>query len=269
MKDFESQKIKSVIKHLLRQKNITYETVADTMECSVPTVTRFLGAEELSLSRLLKLCDIVGIDLADLQRMMKTEEPKEERFTAEQEQFLVKNKNFLAYLIRLYAEETPKQIAEKNKLTQRSTDKYLLGLERQELIKVSAKQKVKPAFKSLPSFGRGPLGKAYYEAFIRNAGLFFINRIAEGFLTKTHDRATENSSISVRTLKVTETSYLQWIKERQNADRAFESLAAFEENTMNDADLMTAVIFDGRTLVPSDYVGLQFLNNTFGAIPNL
>ncbi len=154
MKEFKSQKIKSVLKGLLKKKGITYEELAQQMECSVPTVTRILGTEELSLNRLLELCEIVEIDLAELAVLTQENGEKEEKFTPEQEKFLAKNKNYLGYLLKLFSGETPKQIAEKNSLTQRSTDKYLIQLEKQELIHVTGKQKVKPAFKRFPTFGK-------------------------------------------------------------------------------------------------------------------
>jgi hypothetical protein len=51
VKEFKSQKIKAVIKDLLKKKNITYEDLAEQLECSVPTIKRILGPEELTLNR--------------------------------------------------------------------------------------------------------------------------------------------------------------------------------------------------------------------------
>lgn len=269
MKEFEAQKIKTVLKGLLKRKKITYEGLAESLECSVPTVTRFLGPEELTLTRLLQICEILQVDLADVQNLIASEPPAEEKFTAEQEVFLAKNKNFFAYLMKLFSDETPKQIAEKNKLTSRSTDKYLIGLEKHKLIRVSAKQKVRPAFKTIPMLNYGPLGKTFYEAIIKNAADFFITRITIDMLKPRTEAKLTSSKFSVQTTKVTRASYEAWAAELEKAERAFLRLADFEQNTKPDSELMTAVFVHSRTLVNQNCAELQILDNTFGQIPNL
>lgn len=89
-----------------------------------------------------------------------------------------KNPHYLAYFLALY-QSTPDEIAEKNKLTSRATDKYLLHLEKQELIKVTGKLKVKPVYENIPSFGQGVLAKAYFKNFIQSGADFFISHISK------------------------------------------------------------------------------------------
>ena len=172
MTEFKSQKIKGVIKELLKKKNLTYEDLAADLECSIPTIKRILGPEELTLNRLLQLCEIVDIDLADLENLTADTEVKEEKFTEEQESFLAKNQNYFAYLLKLLSDKTPTEIAQTHNLNQRSTDKYLIGLEKLELIRVTGKQKVKPIFKRGPTLGNGPLAKAHFGNFINSAATF-------------------------------------------------------------------------------------------------
>jgi transcriptional regulator with XRE-family HTH domain len=267
MKDFEAQKIKTVLKALLRKKRLTYQDLASALKCSVPTVTRILGPEELSLSRLLQLCEILDVDLADLQNLVSQERETPPKFTPEQEVFLAKNQGHLAYFTRLLKNETPKQIAEKFKLTQRATDKYLVALERLGLIKVSAKQKIKPVFKDMPAFGVGPLGRAFYEAFIRNAAEFFVGRVSELLFVRPSENARKSpSKFSVQVARMTPATYEAWVKEMETLSLTYGRLAAFEENTRDEKDLMSAVVINAHTLVDKDYVGLQILEDTFGAV---
>lgn len=114
MQDIKSQNIKAVIKKLLKLKKLTYEEVETDLECSVPTVKRILGAEELTLTRLLQFCELLEV-------------------------FLAKNQAHFAYLLKLYAGQSPKQIAEKYGLTARSTDNYLIALEKHELSRVTGR----------------------------------------------------------------------------------------------------------------------------------
>ena len=267
MNDFKTQQIKSAIKDLLKKREMTYEDVAEELECSVPTVKRILGDEEMTLSRLLQFCEMLEVTLTDLETITNISTDKIERFNEDQQVFLAKNRNFLAYFAHLY-EKTPAQIAEKYKLTQRSTDKYLLGLEKHGLIKVTAKQKVKPTFKQLPSLESGVLAKAYYEGFIQNAATFYIQNISEG-LYKSKEAPDHKKGFSLQSLKVTEDSYNKYLDESLKAQDAFLKLASYEEKSKPAEQLKTAVLLKAHTITENDYKGLEILEKSLGEITNI
>jgi transcriptional regulator with XRE-family HTH domain len=268
MKEFEIQKIKGVLKMLLRKKKITYPDLAKSLQCSVPTVTRILGGEELSLTRLLQLCEILKVDLADIQNLIAESESTEEYFTLEQETFLAKNRGHLSYLLRLFRDETPKQIAEKFRLSQRSTDKYLIALERLGLIKVSAKQKVKPVFKTLPAFGKGPLARAFYESLIGKTSEFFLERVTSD-LAEFNSTSSTTSKFSVSIVKVTPATSQQWFSEIESVCRSYSKRASFEENTRDVSELRTVVVSTAHAVVPTSTGALQKLDQLFGDVTNL
>ncbi|MBC7464598.1 MAG: helix-turn-helix transcriptional regulator [Bdellovibrio sp.] len=268
MKEFKSQKIKSVLKSLLKKKDITYEDLAAQMECSVPTIKRMLGAEELSLNRLLQLCEIVEIDLADLEALTKEEKSQNEKFTPEQEKFLAKNTNFFAYLMNLFDGKTPKQIAESNQLTQKSTDKYLIALEKLELIKVTGSQKVKPNFKNVPHLGNGPLGRTYADAFVHSGAKFFSKIIQES-LNSHPEGEKVKAKFSLNGSKVTKASYEAWVQQQESSNLAFEKLCKFEEKTKPTEELVTVVIMQAHAPVENDYSGLKQLENSLATIVNI
>jgi transcriptional regulator with XRE-family HTH domain len=269
MQDFKTQKIKEAIKDLLKKKGLTYEDLSAQLECSVPTIKRILGPEELSLTRLFQLCEILDISLSDLETMTKTQGDKDEVFTPEQEAFLAKNKNYFAYLMQLFSGESPKQIAEKHKLTDRATDKYLIGLEKQELIRVTGKQKVKPAFKSLPHLGMGVLSRAYFESLISSSARYFISVISAGLRNEKFSETGETAKFSFSGLSVTKASYLAYTAERNRAFNEFEKLAAFEEKTMDPSELMVAVILEANSLVNKGHKDIQIIENAMGEIVNI
>lgn len=271
MQEFKSQKIKAVIKDLLKKKDITYEDLAEQMDCSVPTIKRILGPEELTLNRLLQLCEIVEVDFAELEELTKDTDEKEEKYTPAQEEFLAKNRSYLAYMMKLFSGESPKQIAEKFNLTQRSTDKYLIGLEKQGLIRVTGKQKVKPNFKKIPSFGSGILGQIYYEAFIKNTAQFFINRISEGFREKAQGSLKERrgTKFGLQVVKISSASYQAWAEEQERAMDQLGRIGSYEEKSKDESELMTAVIIQGNMMVENDYKGLSLLESTMGEVTNI
>ncbi len=273
MTDFKSQKIKQVLKDLFKKKGLTYEEIAGELECSVPTVKRFLGPEELTLSRLLQLCELVNINLAELEDLTKDHAVAAEKFSPEQEAFLAKNPAYLVYLMKLFSGETPKQIAEKFGLTQRSTDKYLIGLEKLALIHVTGKQKVKPAFKSIPSFGDGPLGRLHFESLISSSAKFFIDVAKDGMRIKSMGPSTKevrpHALWGIHSAKITRASYDHWVSEQEKLRKDFERLCDFEEKTKPANELMTTVIVGSHTLVANDYRYLAILENMMGEIKNL
>lgn len=273
MEEFKSQKIKSAIKALLKKKNLKYEDLAEELECSLPTVKRILGPEELTLNRLFQICDILDISLSELEAFSEEGTKETETFTKEQDEFLAKNRNYFAYLMKLYSGETPKKIAEKYNLTQRSTDKYLIGLERLELIRVTGKQIVKTAFKNSPNIGSGKLAKAYFESLIQNAGNFFIQNIHEAIIAKSNpdesSKKRSGSKFGIQAVKVTRATYEAWMKENSQAVRNFEKLASFEEKTKDPSELMTAVLVDAGALVPHNDPSLKLIENALGDIINL
>ena len=269
MTDFKSQQIKTVLKDLLRKKKMTYEDVAETLECSVPTVKRILGPEELTLTRLLEFCDILEVTLSDIEVLTNMTKVAEENFTQEQEEFFAKNGHYLSYFLKLY-EMTPDKIAEKYKLNQRSTDKYLMTLENLGAIVVNAKQKVRPAFKEMPSLGHGTLAKAHFEKFVNSGNNFFIKHLSDRlYAAEDLKKANLKVGYSLNAITCTDSTYRNYIDETIKAREAFGKLASYEEKSQPAEKLKTAVIMAGWTFVDSDNKDLEFIGNTLGEIRNL
>ncbi|AFY01419.1 helix-turn-helix domain-containing protein [Bdellovibrio bacteriovorus] len=268
MKEFKSQKIKAVLKVLLKKKGLTYDALAEQMECSVPTIKRILGPEELTLNRLLHLCDILDTNLAEIETLTAEEETGSPSFTEEQDAFLAKNKNYFAYLMKLFDGMTPKQIADEYQLTARSTDKYLIGLEKHDLIRVTGKQKVKPAFKTIPNLGNAALARAHSESFIKGVAYFFIDLVREGLYSQKKKEERNQASFSTQVVKISKASYQAWVEEQNKSLRSFEKLATYEEKTKAPEELMSAVIVSAHTILKHDYEGLKKFSSTFGEITN-
>ena len=271
MQEFKSQKIKSVIKDLLRKKQITYEDLAQDMECSVPTIKRILGQEELSVNRLLQLCEILDIDLGELNALTNESDGQAgESFNDAQQEFLAKNKAHFSYLMKLFEGKSPKQIAEEFVLTDRSTDKYLIALEKHDLIRVTGKNKVRPTFKGTPSFGQGVLAKVYFESFIHAGSEFFINEIHGALAKQSRKESVKFSAkYSMSTMRVSRASYVAWAKAQEKTYAEFEKLATFEEKTKNPEELFDAVLIQAHTQLEEPTPALKKINNIFGPIPNI
>lgn len=268
MDQFKSQKIKDALKGQLKKKGFTYEDLAAHLECSIPTVKRILGPEDLSLGRLLQICEFLEIELAELDALAGARESRTESFSSEQDAFLAQHPAHFAYLMRLFAGDSPRKIAQTYALTPRSTDKYLIALEKQNLIRVTGKLKVKPAFKRVPLLGRGPLAKVFFEKMIRGAARFFINTIHDSFQRRP-DPSSPGQKFGLLSLKISRESFEAWTREQEASLRNLERLSAFEEKTRPESELMTAVVLEAHAFVATDNHDLKLIEDTMGTIANL
>lgn len=268
MSEVKVSQLKTALKHVLKLKGLKYEQLAEELNCSLPTVKRIMGPEELSLSRLLQICETADIELADLERLAANRERKEERFTLEQQDFLSKNKSYFSYLMALYSGESPAKIALKHKLTQRSTDKYLVTLEKLDLIRVTGRLKVKPKYEDFPHLGEGPLARVYFEGFIQSGARFFTELIREAMsVAKKEDRI--KTKFAIQSAKISKASYEAWVERQEKALQELIGLSKFEEKTIPTEDLMTVVVVHGHTLVPHSHPSLSQLDNVLGPVVNL
>lgn len=175
----QSAELKEVIKQLLKEQSYTYRDLAQMLECSVPTVKRILGPEEMSLERLLAICDFLKVSLSDLENMSKIQKQNARTFfTAEQEEFLAANPNYLSYLSNLYNGETPETLQQKFRLTKRSTELYLIRLEKYDLLRVDAKGRVRLSYSAFPRLmPHGKLIRAQFKTIISKSSQFFTRQI--------------------------------------------------------------------------------------------
>lgn len=273
MKSFKVEEIKEVIKSLLKKNGFKYKDLADFLDCSEPTIKRILGSEELSLTRLLRICEYLKMSLSDLESLIQKEEKDKVYFSEKQQKFLVENKSYFAYLFEIYQGLTPDQIALKYKLTAKSTQKYLIQLEKYDLIKVSGKNRISPYHPHFPVLSDGPLGLAYYRSLIDNGGAFLKDRVAEDIASRSFVGAGQKklggSVFAVNVTDVSIETFKQAMQEIELRIKELDRQGRFEEKSKGKEDLKTGVIIFGSTLVEPNYKGLQTLHQSFGLVENL
>lgn len=272
MMEKTQQQIKDVLKIILKQKKMTYEELASKLECSVPTVARSLGSEELGLSRLLKICEILEIEFSQLSQMIEQLKVEHQKFTEQQELFLSKNPHCFAFLMKLYNEKTPVQISIEFNLNPRSLDKYLTQLEKHELIVVSGKNKVRPSFKKVPHFGNGKLGKLYFKNLVESSSTFF-SEIIQQEVQKSEINLGQKSKNSIQYglagLKLTAESYTKYSKKLSDLFTELDQQAEIEEKMHDKSDLYQVVFVNAHCRLDASHRSLKHIDNIFGEIPNI
>ncbi|MEZ4742945.1 MAG: hypothetical protein R3B45_10940 [Bdellovibrionota bacterium] len=93
-----------------------------------------MSKEDISLERLLKICNWLGISLTDVSAAADSQSFKANHLTLEQEEYFAAFPKYFTYLRYLARGYTPSQIEEIFCLSDAKTDKYLLELEQLEII---------------------------------------------------------------------------------------------------------------------------------------
>lgn len=171
------ERIKTALKQVLKKQNHTYSDVAKVWECSLPTVKRLLGKEELPLSRLLTLLDWLSLTLSDLQKLSESETLDKPTFTVKQNEFLAKNPAIFALFMKLYEDETPQAVAKKYGIPVAMIVRWVMQLENHDLIRVGAGGKIKPVWPKVPQLN-GPLGSAHFKNTMDRFNSYFKEQVA-------------------------------------------------------------------------------------------
>ncbi len=244
-------KIKTALKQCLKKQNHTYGDVAKVWGCSLPTVKRQLGPEELPVSRLLMLLEWLNLSLSDLQKLAESEDLANPKYTVKQNEFLAKNPREFSFLMKLYEDLTPDQIAKKYKLTPQVLEKILIQLEKYDLIRVGAGNKVKPYYQKTPSVD-GPLAQAHIRRIIDRTAQFHKNRITEILDLQARGIEVPRGGFTWHTSELSEKTYKEYLgKFRQMMDD-LGAVSKIEEKTMKKTDLKMCVANFGFFLCEMD-----------------
>ncbi|NTS75748.1 helix-turn-helix transcriptional regulator [Catenovulum sp. SM1970] len=91
----EITQISQTLKKLLREKKITYRTLANELEMSEANIKRIFSTQTYSLDRLSQICQVIGLSLTDLFNLAEQQKLKISELTEEQEQELVSDHKLL------------------------------------------------------------------------------------------------------------------------------------------------------------------------------
>lgn len=89
--DHEIQLVLDTLKKVIKAKGLTYRHLGKELGVSEPTIKRFFTDSDLSLLRLGRICEIVGIELEQLVSTALRRSTPNYRLTEEQEEVLASN----------------------------------------------------------------------------------------------------------------------------------------------------------------------------------
>jgi len=131
-----------VIKQALKKRKVTYCNLAEHLDLSEAAIKKMFKTGDMSLSRLIKICEIIQISIDSLFDSIKNRPMKRIRFNPKQTDFFLKHPHFFYFYLKLiYEEESTETLAKEFNLTKESIWKYLKALDDLDLIKLSANDK--------------------------------------------------------------------------------------------------------------------------------
>jgi DNA-binding Xre family transcriptional regulator len=124
------------LKQILKAQGIRYCDLAELMQVSEPTIKRLFQEEDCKLSRLIELCDVLGIKLNDLIELASKTPAEPSQLPLETEQALAADPSLTSFFMLLISELSPEAIAKESNLTEADVYLYLRELEKLELIRL-------------------------------------------------------------------------------------------------------------------------------------
>lgn len=97
----QTHAIHVALKKLMRSRGVTYQEAAEVLELSEASIKRLFSQDALSVARLESLCDWLHVDVNDVVRMSREQEPLTTELSVEQEAELLADTGLLllAYLL--------------------------------------------------------------------------------------------------------------------------------------------------------------------------
>ena len=132
----QTQAIHAALKRLLRARGRTYAQAATVLELSEASVKRLFARGELSLERLERLCDWIGVDLAELVAASQAVQPALSELTPEQERELLRDPALLLVAFLVLNRWSEAEILAQYRFDKPGLDLRLIRLERLGMVEL-------------------------------------------------------------------------------------------------------------------------------------
>lgn len=131
------------LKRALKARGVTYAQVAQALDLSEASVKRLFSEESFSLQRLEAVCDLAGLSLTELARMVEDSSGEVRQLTAEQEQVLVDEPKLFLVFYLLLNEYTLADIVADYRIDELEGVRLLARLDRMRLIELQPGNRVR------------------------------------------------------------------------------------------------------------------------------
>ena len=124
------------LKQVLKAKGLRYKDLAVKMNTSEPTIKRLFSEQDCKLSRLMEVCDVLGISFTEQVDLATNQPISPSALSLETEQALASRPGLMSFFMLLISEFDVESIIEYNQLSKQDGYLYLRELEKLELIRL-------------------------------------------------------------------------------------------------------------------------------------
>ena len=166
--DLRTSKLIAALQKIMKKEKRTYAELADYLQVSLPTVKRMFSIGEMSISRLMRVCEFLAISFSDLAELCRDEKEGQFQFSKDTETFFSQKPHYLAYLFQLIDGKSPTEIENQYKISSYSTKKYLQKLTELKLIRYKEDQLITLVKGSIVWDDEGILGQTFTKSMIES-----------------------------------------------------------------------------------------------------
>lgn len=234
----------TLIKKELKARGIKYSELAKLMDTSEVTVKRMLNNANISLSRMMFLCELLNLDLTELLVPKGKTKPTQSFFTKGQDKAFFEEPKLWSYFVELfYNNKSPQEIEKEHALTSLSTYQYLRKLENLQLIQLNPKNNIDILVKA-------PIGFHKKSKVINR----HINHMMEVSYkaVMVDDKEDDDYFLRVKPMRLTQPVYLKLLDELKAVMDKYAEVSEVAFANSNDAKDYQ-VVFTGHRLIVEDY----------------
>ncbi|MCB1583294.1 MAG: helix-turn-helix transcriptional regulator [Marinicella sp.] len=158
------ESVLQALKGLLKQHKINYYQVAVHLGLSESSVKRSFSQGQISLQRLVKICELMDLELTDLLQVVQNQTTELTQLSIKQEQLMVTDIKYLLVTVCVCNHWTFEQINQTYAIEPPELVKILLRLEQTDLIELKPNNQIK--LKISPHFHwieNGPIQQFFEE----------------------------------------------------------------------------------------------------------
>lgn len=124
------------LKQVLKAQGLRYKDLAEKMNTSEPTIKRLFAEQDCKLSRLMEMCEAIGVSFTELVELAANQTVYPTELSFETEQALASKPGLMSFFMLLVSEFDIDFIVERNQLSKQDGYLYLRELEKLELIRL-------------------------------------------------------------------------------------------------------------------------------------
>ncbi len=132
----------SALKQILKAQGIRYRDLAAMLNTSEVTIKRLFQEQDCKMSRLLDICEALGVSFSDLMRLADQAPAEPSELPFETEQALAEQPGLFSCLVLLLSGFDARAIAHYNQLSSADVYLYLRELEKLQLVRLGMKDSV-------------------------------------------------------------------------------------------------------------------------------